>query len=100
MQARNLAQMRFELRPKLRQPSRSAKGLIHPIAEHDDIRRPLRQQRLQVLDIALSPQAVADFIARPREAAHAEVFVRMRELQIRLQRAGFEQPLDHRVAVE
>jgi hypothetical protein len=53
-----------------------------------------------MLDVALGAQAVADLVARPREAAHAEFFAGLRELQARLEIAGFEEALDHGVAVE
>ena len=53
-----------------------------------------------MLDIAFGAEAVADFVARPREAADAEFFIGVSEVQARLEVTGFEQAFDHGVAVE
>ena len=92
--------MRLELSAKRRQTGLPREGLVHAVAKHHNIRRPLRQQRLQVLDIPLGAEPVADFIAGPREAAHAKLLVRVGKLQMRLQAARLQQPLDHPAAVE
>ncbi|MFN9959470.1 MAG: hypothetical protein ACK55I_40795, partial [bacterium] len=55
---------------------------------------------LEVFDIALGPRAPPDLVARPGKATHAQILVRTRELQISLHPAGFEQPLDHCIAIE
>ena len=55
------------------------------LAQHDNLRAPCGEQGLEVLDVALGPEKVADFVACPRETANAEFFAGMRELK-----AGFE----------
>ena len=100
MQPGHLAQMRLELRAELAQSGAAREGLIHAVTEHDDIRWPPGQQRLQVFDITLGAQPVTDFIPGPRQAAHAEAQVGMRQLQLRLEVARLQQALDHPAAVK
>ena len=100
MQPFDLAEKHLVLRPKLRQPCRPGERLIHPVAEHDHLGRPSRKEHLQVLHIAFGARPPSDLVTRPSEAAHPEVFVGMGELQIGFQLAGFEETLDHGVAIE
>ena len=99
MQPRELVEITAELLAEIRQSRRATEGLVHPEARDHDPGRPLLEQRLHVSFVTLRPQPVADLVARPCEAAEAQLLVRMRELHERLQLAVLGQALDHGVTV-
>ena len=100
MKTETEGKMRIELRAEVTQPGLARERFIHPIAEHHDIRRPLREQFFQVPDITLRPQPAAHCITRPRETAKAQLHLRSRALHARFEFAALAKPPDHRPAVK
>jgi len=96
----DLAEVDLILGAKRWEAGGSGEGLVHPVAKHDDLRGPRGEQRFEVLDVALGAEPVADLVTRPREAADAEFFIGVSEVQSRLEVTGFEQALDHPATVE
>jgi hypothetical protein len=100
MQPGDLAQERLVVAPEVGEPGGPGESLVGAETEHDDVGRPGAEQALQVFHVAFRPQAMADLVAGPCEAAHAEPLARMGELKLRLEVARLQQALHHPAAVE
>lgn len=100
MQPGELIEVGSELGAEFGEGGRTSEGLIHAKAHNDDLSGPLSEERFEMFFVTFGPEAVADFIPGPGEAAKAQAFFGVSQLDKRFEFPMLVQAFDHGIAIE